>query len=257
MTKEEFIKEVTDGLLPPPQYFPMNVQLNKQGYISIDKVIERGTKALNPTEFEVIANELEALILDVRTEKEFIEAHIPNSIFIGINGGFAPWVGALIKDVNQKIILVSTEGKEAETVTRLSRVGFDHTLGYLKGGIQAWKEAGKETDSLTSISAEEFKTEHEAKPEIQIFDVRKPGEYDAEHLEEAYSTPLDFLNDHLAKFPKDKPFFVHCAGGYRSVIASSILKSRGYHNMIDVAGGFTAIKKAGMPTTDFVCQSKK
>ncbi|MFN5417150.1 MAG: MBL fold metallo-hydrolase [Flavobacteriia bacterium] len=256
MTKEEFVKEVTDGLLPPPGYFGMNVQMNKQGYASIDDVVAQGTKALSPQEFELIANELDALVLDVRNEKEFVKEHIPNSIFIGIDGGFAPWVGALIKDVNQNIILVTPEGREEETVTRLARVGFDKTLGYLKGGIEAWKNAGKDVESIESISAETFKSQTET-TEIPVFDVRKPSEYDAEHLEVAYSTPLDFLNDHLAKFPKEKPFFLHCAGGYRSVIAASILKSRGYHQMIDVAGGFAAIKKSGMETTDFVCQSKK
>jgi glyoxylase-like metal-dependent hydrolase (beta-lactamase superfamily II)/rhodanese-related sulfurtransferase len=256
MTKEEFVNELTDGLLPPPGYFGMNVQMNKDGYISIDEVVSKGTKALNPTEFEVIANELGALVLDVRNEKDFVKEHIPNSIFIGIDGGFAPWVGALIQDVTQKIILVCPEGREEETVTRLARVGFDHTLGFLKGGIQAWKDAGKETDSIVSISSDQFKNDS-SDDSIPVFDVRKPSEYDAEHLEVAFSTPLDFLNDHLVKFPKEKPFFLHCAGGYRSVIAASILKSRGFHSMIDVAGGFAAIRKSGMETTDFICQSKK
>ncbi len=256
MTKVEFIAEVTDGLLPPPGYFGMNVQMNKQGYASIDDVILKGTKELTVTEFDFLANETEALILDVRNEKDFVEEHIPNSIFIGIDGGFAPWVGALIMDVKQEILLVCPEGREKETVTRLARVGFDNTIGFLKGGIKAWKNSGRETDNIESISAETFKNSVE-KEDKQVFDVRKPNEYDAEHLEMAYSTPLDLLNENLAKFPKEKPFFIHCAGGYRSVIAASILKSRGYHNMIDVAGGFAGIKKAGMETTDFVCQSKK
>lgn len=256
MTKEEFVKEVTDGLMPPPSYFPMNVQMNKQGYMSIDEVIQNGTRALSPEEFELLANDADALMLDVRFKTDFLNEHIPNSIFIGIDGTFAPWVGALIKDVDQKIILICEEGREEETVTRLARVGFDKTLGYLKGGIEAWKAAGKETDSIRSVSAETFKKEVKTS-EITVFDVRKPGEYDAEHLECAYSTPLDFLNDHLAKFPKSEPFMIHCASGYRSVIAASILKSRGYQNPIDVAGGIAAIKETGMETTDFVCQSKK
>ncbi len=256
MSKAEFVKEVTDGLLPPPHYFPMNVQMNKQGYSSIDEVLQRGTRALSVQEFELIANESEAIVLDVRKEKDFVAEHIPNSIFIGIDGGFAPWAGALIKDVKQNIILVCPEGREEETVTRLSRVGFDHTLGYLKGGIDAWKAAGKETDSIRSISAEEFKNEVTAN-KLPIFDVRKPGEFETEHLEAAHSTPLDFINEHLAEFPNNEDFYVHCAGGYRSVIAASILKSRGIHNLVDVAGGFGAIKKTGMETTDFACQSKK
>lgn len=256
MNKAEFVKEVTDGLLPPPQYFPMNVQMNKEGYESIDDILSKGNKALNPEAFELLANETEALILDVRKEKDFVTAHIPNSIFIGIDGGFAPWVGALIKDVKQAILLVAPEGRVEEVMTRLSRVGFDNTLGYLEGGIEAWKKAGKEVDTLTSITAEQFAKEV-GETQYKVFDVRKPGEYEAEHLEIANSTPLDFINEHLAEFPKDENFYLHCAGGYRSVIAASILKARGYHNIIDVAGGFGAIRHTGLPTTNFVCQSKK
>lgn len=256
MTREEFIKEVTDGLLPPPSYFPLNVQMNKQGYASIDEVLEKGTKALSPAEFELIANELGALVLDVRNEKDFVKAHVPNSIFIGIDGGFAPWVGALIMDVKQEILLITPEGREAETVTRLARVGFDNTLGYLKGGIDAWIAAGKETDSIVSIDAASFKQDV-AENHLPVFDVRKPGEYESEHLEIAESTPLDFINDHLAEFPKDKDFYLHCAGGYRSVIAASILKSRGIHNLIDVAGGFGAIKKTEMKTCATACKSSQ
>ncbi|WP_053992409.1 rhodanese-like domain-containing protein [Mangrovimonas sp. TPBH4] len=254
MTKEEFIKEVTDGLLPPPQYFPLNVKMNKEGYEDIDEVLERGTRALSPEEFEVAANETGAMVLDVRNPEDFVKGHIPRSIFIGINGGFAPWVGALIKDTKQPILLVCPEGREEETVTRLSRVGFDNTLGYLKGGFEAWSEAGKETDGLVSISAEELKSRME-KEDLPIFDVRKDGEFTASHIETAHFTPLDFLNDHLAEFPEDKTFYVHCAGGYRSVIAASILKSRGIHNLVDVAGGFAAIKNAGIPVTNYVCPS--
>lgn len=255
MTKVEFVKEVTDGLLPPPSYFPLNVMMNKNGYDSIDEVIQRGMLALSPAEFEQRANESEALILDVRNEKDFVKGHIPNSIFIGIDGGFAPWVGALIQDVKQEILLVAPEGREEEVITRLSRVGFDHTIGYLAGSFDAWKKAGKEVATIESIDAETFKSHLEKDAEAPIFDVRKPGEFEAEHLPNATSTPLDFINDHLNDFPSDKSFYVHCAGGYRSVIAASILKSRGIHNLIDVAGGFGAIKKAGMQTTNFVCPS--
>ncbi len=251
MTREEFIKEVTDGLLPPPQYFPLNVKMNKEGYDDIGLVLERGTVALSPDAFEAAANETGAVVLDVRHQNDFAQAHVPRSIFIGLNGSFAPWVGALIADVKQPILLIAPEGKEEETVTRLSRVGFDGTIGYLDGGLEAWKMAGKETDSVTSIDADTFKAAVEVK--APVFDVRKQTEYDAEHLQDAHLTPLDFLNDHLAEFPSNDTFYVHCAGGYRSMIAASILKSRGIHNLIDVAGGFAAIKKSGIPTTDFVC----
>jgi hydroxyacylglutathione hydrolase len=254
MTKAEFVKEVTDGLTPPPSYFPLNVMLNKQGYESIDSIIEKGTMALSPTDFELVANESEALILDVRNEKDFVKEHIPNSIFIGIDGSFAPWVGALVKDIKQAILLITPEGREAEVVTRLARVGFDNTLGYLKGGIDAWKDAGKEVDSIRSISAQEFENEL-SQTKYPVFDVRKEGEFTAEHLTIAENTPLDFLNSYLASFPKNDHFYVHCAGGYRSVIAASILKSRGIHHVIDVAGGYNAIKNTGLERTNYVCPS--
>ncbi|MHA7056272.1 MBL fold metallo-hydrolase [Aquimarina sp. M1] len=254
MTKEEFVKEVTEGLLPPPQYFPLNVKMNKEGYDDIDEVLERGTKPLSPEEFEVLANKTGAVVLDVRHQGEFIKGHIPRSIFIGIDGGFAPWVGALIADVQQPILLVTPEGREEETVTRLSRVGFDKTLGYLQGGLGAWKKAGKDYDTISSVSATELKNVLSTETPA-IYDVRKENEFVAEHLNKAKNSPLDFINDYMNDFPEDKTFYIHCAGGYRSVIAASILKSRGIHNLIDVAGGFSAIKEAGMETTDYVCPS--
>lgn len=256
MTKEEFIKEVTDGLLPPPEYFPLNVKLNKEGYKPIDEVIETGTKALSVNDFELVANETDALILDVRHQFEFVKGFIPQSIFIGLSGTFAPWVGALIKDIHQPILLVVEEGKEEEAITRLSRVGFDNVLGYLKGGFSAWKEAEKETDTLLSVTADTL--EEKINEGALVFDVRKPGEYAAEHIENVPSTPLDFLNDHVAEFPTEEDFYLHCAGGYRSVIAASILKARGFHKVIDVAGGYGAIKKTGIRRTDVVsCSSSK
>ncbi len=251
MTKEEFIAEVLDGLLPPPQYFPLNVKMNKEGYDDIDEVLKRGTKELSPEVFEVVANETGAIILDVRHENEYAKGHIPRSVFIGLDGNFAPWVGALIADVKQPILLVTDPGREEETVTRLSRVGFDNTLGYLKGGFNAWKNASKEYDVVSSVSAAVFK--NELKKEKQpVFDVRKESEFFSEHVIDAKNTPLDFLNDHLAEFP-DKTFFVYCAGGYRSMIAASILKSRGIHNLIDVKGGFKAIQEAGVPVSEYIC----
>ena len=254
MTKEEFVKEVTDGLLPPPQYFPLNVKLNKEGYKDIDEVLERGTRALSPEAFEAAANETGAMVLDVRHQDDFAKGHIPRSIFIGIDGGFAPWVGALVGDVRQPLLIVADKGREAEVVTRLSRVGFDNTLGYLEGGFAAWKAASKEYDTVSSVPAETLQQALE-KGNVPVFDVRKPGEFSSEHIKDAHSTPLDFLNDYLSEFPAEENFYVHCAGGYRSIIAASILKSRGIHNLIDVAGGMKAIKEVGIPVTDYICPS--
>lgn len=251
MTRAEFIKEVTDGLLPPPNYFPENVKLNKEGYDDISEIIKRGTTAYLPTEFEVIANETNAIVLDVRHQDEFVQGHIPRSIFIGLDGSFAPWVGALIADIQQPILLVTPEGREEETITRLSRVGFDNTLGYLKGGFDAWKKASKEYDTISSITTETFQNTFTEK--LPVFDVRRENEFKSEHVLEAKNTPLDYLNNHLAEFPKDDTFYVHCAGGYRSVIAASILKSRGIHNLINVEGGFKAIKEMDIPVSDFIC----
>lgn len=252
MTKEEFVKEVTDGLLPPPAYFPMNVKLNKEGYENVETIISEA-KAFDAKTFELVANETDALILDVRHQDDFEKGHIPKSIFIGIDGGFAPWVGALILDYKQPILLVTPEGREEETITRLARVGYDNTIGYLEGSFEAWKNAGLEYDTLESVSAE--KLEEKINENAKVFDVRKPGEYTAEHIVDVPSTPLDFINDHLAEFPKEEEFYLHCAGGYRSVIAASILKARGYHNVINVLGGFSAIKNTGIKTTNYVCPS--
>jgi glyoxylase-like metal-dependent hydrolase (beta-lactamase superfamily II)/rhodanese-related sulfurtransferase len=252
MTKAEFVKEVLDGIAPPPQYFAKNAMMNKIGYDTFDTVLKTGNISLSVEEFEALANHESALVLDVRSQSEYIKSHIPNSIFIGLNGGFAPWVGALITDIKQPIILVVPKGKSEEAVTRLSRVGYDNTLGYLEGGIEAWTAAGKDFDTLESISAEEFA--HRAKTAtINILDVRKDGEYQSMHLENAQHLSLDFINDKMNEVSKDKTYYVHCAGGYRSVIAASILKARGFHNLIDIAGGFGAIKETDLPMTDFVC----
>jgi rhodanese-related sulfurtransferase len=230
------------------------VKLNREGYEDIADVLERGRTALAPRAFEVAVNETGALVLDVRRQEEFAKGHIPRSVFIGLNGDFAPWVGALIADVKQPILLVTPEGKIEETVTRLSRVGFDGTLGYLKGGFEAWKAAGMEYDTVTSISAAEAGKALETE-KAPVFDVRKSSEYEVEHLVDANNTPLGLLNEHLAEFPKEQDFYLHCAGGYRSMIAASILKSRGYHNLINVAGGFAAMKESGMDVTDHACPS--
>jgi len=254
MTKDEFIKEVLDGIVPPPQYFAKNAMLNKAGYATFETVLEKGNIALGPTDFEVLANEENALILDVRPQKDFLAAHIPNSIFIGLNGSFAPWVGALITDLQQPILLIVPKGQSAEAITRLSRVGYDNTLGYLEGGIDAWKTAGKETTSITSISAEEF-ANRSKNSTLNILDVRKDGEYKAKHIENAQHFALNYIDKNMNEIDANKAYHIHCAGGYRSVIAASILKARGFHKVTDVAGGFSAIKKTDLPLTEFICPS--
>ncbi|WP_396184731.1 rhodanese-like domain-containing protein [Flavobacterium sp.] len=259
MTKEEFIQEVTQGLLPPPVYFPLNVKLNKEGsYENVEDIIKDAVPYDAKT-FEMVANEIDAVILDVRHQDDYAKGHIPKSIFIGIDGDFAPWVGALIPDIKQPLLLITPVGREEESIIRLARVGYDNTLGFLKGGFDTWKNEGFEYDTVSSVTAEtleEIIDEAEVeKQKVTIFDVRKEGEYTAEHILDVSSTPLDYINDHLSEFPKEDEFYLHCAGGYRSMIAASILKARGYHNVINVAGGFAAIKKTAIKTTNYVCPS--
>ncbi len=254
-SKEAFIEAVTDGLLPPPAYFGMNVAMNKKGYESFENVLSQGMTALSVEEFENVAEQSAALILDTRSNGDFAKGFIPQSINIGINGDFAPWVGAMIVDVNQPIILVTNAGMEEETVTRLSRVGFDHVLGHLKGGFQSWVDADKEMDTVHRITATEFASQIEGK-DVMVVDVRKESEYAAEHVEDAYSKPLAYINDWVNDIDPEQPFHLHCAGGYRSMIAASILQARGYRNFIEIEGGFKAIAETQIPKTDFVCQSK-
>lgn len=256
MTREEFIKEVTDGLLPPPVYFPENVRMNKEGYESIDAVLDRGVTALEPDDFEDTANAMGAVVLDTRKPADFVKGFIPNSISIGLDGNFAPWVGALITDIRQNILLITDPGREEEAVTRLARVGYDNTLGYLKGGFETWKNAGKEVDTIVSISAEEFAKRYSSS-KLTVVDVRKPSEFEAEHVENAENIPLDYINENMARFNPEEETYLHCAGGYRSVVAASILKARGFDNLVDVAGGFKAISETAIPRTDYVCPSTK
>jgi len=251
MTRADFIEELTNGLMPPPAYFPLNVKLNKEGYADIKEVLARGDSALDADAFERAANSTGAVMLDVRGQQDFAAGHIPRSIFIGIDGGFAPWVGTLIKDIEQAILLIVEPERLEETITRLSRVGFDNVLGYLEGGFDTWRSSGKEIDVVVSITAEEYAERYQTERKTS-FDVRKESEYEAEHVDGALNTPLSSINEHLNVFPDDD-FFLHCAGGYRSMIASSILKSRGVHNMIDVQGGFSAIKTTDVHVTSFVC----
>lgn len=255
MTEQEFIQEVTDGLLPPPAYFGMNVAMNKKGYESFETVLNNGMREINVAELEVVAEEMGALLLDTRNNADFAKGFIPQSINIGISGDFAPWVGTLIANVNQPILLITDEGKEEESVTRLSRVGFDQIVGHLKGGFNAWKNAGKEIDTVNRITAEQFAKEVKI-GESKIIDIRKETEYSAEHIEEAYSKPLAYINEWIKDINPEDHFYLHCAGGYRSMIAASILEARGYRNFSEIEGGFSAISKTDVPKTNFVCQSK-
>ncbi|HNQ26872.1 MAG TPA: MBL fold metallo-hydrolase [Aquaticitalea sp.] len=254
MSKEQFIEQVLDGLMPPPAYFPENVLLNIQGYESIDTVLNKGLQQLSPEEFETAANETDALVLDTRPAGTFAKGFIPNSINIGIDGGFAPWVGALIPDIKQTILIVADDGREEEVVTRLARVGYDNTIGFLKGGFDAWKNSGKETDNVVSISADKLAERMEKDPNLNILDVRKKSEYYSEHIIGAENVPLDYINEHIAEVSKDKTYCVHCAAGYRSMAFISILKARGYENLIDVNDGFNGVKKSEkFNLTDYVC----
>jgi glyoxylase-like metal-dependent hydrolase (beta-lactamase superfamily II)/rhodanese-related sulfurtransferase len=254
-SKEAFIIAVTDGLLPPPAYFGFNVAMNKKGYSSFDEVKAKGLTALKANQFELVAESSDALILDTRDPGVFFKGFIPQSINIGVNGDFAPWVGALIGDVKQALLLVAETGKEEEVITRLSRVGFDNVLGYLEGGFETWKNSGKDIDTVERISAKEFEERFKA-GEDKVIDVRKESEYAAEHVDDAYSKPLAYINEWTKDINPEEHFFMHCAGGYRSMIAASILHARGYHNFTEVAGGYKAIAETSVPKTDFVCQSK-
>lgn len=253
LSEDDFVKEVLTGLVAPPQYFPANVLMNIQGYTSIDTVLKKGTQPLSVAAFEAAANETEAVIIDTRSAQEFAKGFIPNSINIGIDGSFAPWVGTLIPDIRQPILLVADPTMVEEVVTRLARVGYDEAIGYLEGGFETWRKAGMETDRIHSITATEFANLYEAR-KIDVLDVRKKSEHDSEHIIGAINAPLDFINDSMLLIDKSKTYYVHCAGGYRSMVFISILKARGFENLIDVAGGFKAIKEIGkVAITDYVC----
>ncbi len=253
MTKEEFVKELLNGLTPPPGYFPQNVLMNINGYENIDKVMSSGTRPLNPEEFEAAAAETHALILDTRKAADFAKGFIPNAINIGVDGSFAVWAGTLIPDVKQAILLVTDPGREEEVVTRLARVGYDNTLGYLKGGFQAWEDSGRETDDITAVTVKEL-ADLEKEEKLNILDVRKASEYRSEHIVDAINAPLDYIKDSMLMIDKQKTYYVHCAAGYRSMIFISLLRGLGYRNLIDVDGGFAEIKKSGeFNITEYVC----
>lgn len=254
MTEQEFVKEVTDGLLPPPGYFPQNVMLNKLGYESIFEVKERSQHPFSANEFEVVAEDDDVVIIDTRNASEFASGFIPGSINIGLDGQFAPWLGVLLPNVEQKILLVTDPNKEEETITRMARIGYDHVIGFLNGGFKTWMEAGKPIDNINRITVGTFVSEWKVNHD-KVIDLRRNNEYQTEHLLGSHIAPLDFINEHLAEFPKDKHFYIHCAGGYRSMIAASILKSRGWNNFSEIEGGFDAIKKSGLPISEYVCPS--
>jgi rhodanese-related sulfurtransferase len=254
MTREEFIEEVTEGLLPPPKYFPLNVAMNKKVIPELDHIFKNAEQYFEPVAFEAMANEMNALVLDTRKPQEYAKGHIPGSINIGLDGQFAPWVGVLIPEIDQKILLVTTEGREKETIKRLSRVGYDNVLGFLEGGYEAWLGAKKEIDKVESIDAEEFANRISKDPKSVILDVRKDGEYRSERMMSSNHIPLDDINTRFHELPTGNPVYIHCAGGYRSMIFSSILKKRGIHNIVDIKGGFGAIKKnPDLQTTDYIC----
>jgi rhodanese-related sulfurtransferase len=254
MTREQFVKEVTFGLLPPPHYFPENVRMNKEGYSSFEVILERSLRPLTPAEFEAIANETGAVIIDTRTAQKFAKGFIPNSINIGLDGTFAPWVGALIPGTTHPILLVTETGKESEAVTRLTRVGYDNTLGYLKGGFESWETPGRPIDKIESIYAQTFYDRMKKYP-LHIIDVRKPHEFDSGHVVGAHNIPLEYLNEHLAEIPKERFAYLYCGSGYRSMIAASILAARGWNNLIEVAGGYKAITSTDIPRTDLFTNS--
>lgn len=228
--------------------------MNIQGYESLDKIMDRATTPYSPEAFEAVANETGALVLDTRDAEDFAKGFIPNSINIGLDGSFAQWVGEMIPDIKQEILLVTYKDKEKEAITRLSRVGYDNTIGFLKGGFDAWKNSGKDFEVSHRIDATKLETEYSNEKPL-IIDVRKKSEFDSEHIIGAINVPLNEINQHLAQFPKNEKFILHCAGGYRSMIAASILKQRGWENFADVRGGFEAISKTTIPTSDYVCPS--
>ncbi len=253
MTRQEFIDEVTDGIMLPPQYFAKNAALNKDGYGAIEDVLKKGVVPLDIETFEAMAEHEGALVIDTRDQHDFAAGYIPNSLFVGIDGSFASWVGTLIKDLEQPIVFIAGEGREKEVVTRLARVGYDNTLGYLEGGFDTWVKAGKDIDTIKSVTAKDLELAMASNEGVNVLDVRRPGEFASEHVENAKNIPLDYVNDLMNEIDKDMEYYLHCASGYRSLIAVSILKPRGYSKLIDVDSGFNSIREANIKLTDYVC----
>lgn len=240
MTKADFIREVTTGLVEPPQYFPKNAVMNRMGYESIDNIRERGAQPLSVRAFKAAWEGENALVLDTRRQEEFVKGFIPGSIFIGVDGNFAPWVGALITDLAMPILFVGDPGREDEVIVRLARVGYDRPIGYLEGGIEAWIRAGEETDTMEEIPAMELARLFDGH-NLNVVDVRKNSEFDQQHVEGAVNIPLDFINRSMNAFRAGEKYYLYCGSGYRSVIAGSILKSRGFGQIVNVPGGFNAL----------------
>lgn len=250
MTKEEFIKEVTTGLVEPPQYFPKNAVMNKMGYESIDEVLDRGVLPLDVKQFVDVVERNGAMVLDTRPQTDFVKGFIPGAIWIGLDDKFAPWVGALITDLKQPIVFLAEKGKEEEVVTRLSRVGYDNTLGYLEGGMEAWVDARKDVDTVKEVGPHDFTNLYDTE-KLNVLDVRKQSEYESQHIEGAVNFPLDFINRNMSKINKDTTYYLHCQGGYRSMIATSILKARGFSHIVNIHGGFNEIKKSCIKVTQY------
>jgi len=250
MSRAEFVKEVTEGLVDPPQYFPKNAVMNKMGYDSIDDVLQRGMNPLSVRAFKAAWAEEEAIVIDTRPEDVFPKGFIPGSIFIGIDDNFAMWVGALITDLKTPILFVAEEGREEEIVTRLARVGYDFPIGYLQGGFEAWKTAGEEVDTIKEVTAEEFAKLYDESG-VNLLDVRKTSEYNEQHIVGAQNFPLDFINKNMSEVDRNTEYYLHCAGGYRSLIATSILRSRGYENLVNIKGGFKALQETGLSMSEY------
>ena len=253
-SKEEFVKKLTDNLPEPPSYFPFNVKLNQHGYEDLSEIIKKSKNPLSVSQFESMANEDNIKIIDVRHQDIFAAGHVPNSIFIGLDGGFAPWVGAVLSNIDQPILLVADEDRVEEAITRLSRVGFDNVKGYLNGGFSAWRNEGKEVALIDAISANDFENNYQGN-DVNIFDVRKLTEYQSEHVLDAINIPLNNINNFISDFKIDGENYIHCAAGYRSMIANSILKAHGIHNLVDIRGGFSSIKKTAITTSEYICPS--
>ena len=254
LSREEFMTELLSGLTTPPGYFPQNVLKNIRGYDGLDAIMEQGMKMIGVEEFEKLAQDKEVVLIDTRKAMDFSKGYIPGAINIGVEGSFAVWVGTLVPDLHQRILLVADEGKEQEVITRLARVGYDNPIGFLEGGMKAWEKAGKPTETISSITADEFAGLLQSNPDLDVLDVRKKSEYDSEHILQAINAPLDYFEKQLEKIEQNKTYFVHCAGGYRSMVFISLLRKRGYDQFVDVQGGITAIKKTGrVSLTDYVC----
>ncbi|MCI5081730.1 MAG: MBL fold metallo-hydrolase [Saprospiraceae bacterium] len=252
MTKEEFVKEVTDGLVEPPQYFPKNAVMNKMGYESIENVLEQGLKPLSVRAFKAAWEESDALVIDTRNREDFPQGYIPGSMFVGLDGSFATWVGTLITDLQKPILYIAEPGKEEEVVTRLARVGYDNPIGFLDGGVEAWSDAGETVETIENIEVDAFA---ELYQEVDVVDVRKASEFDSQHLVDAENVPLDFIFRHFSSLDTDKKYYLYCASGYRSLIAASLLKANGFDKVVNIIGGFKAISEKGLPLTQFTEQS--